>query len=216
MGERKSKRSRSSSSDSSSSSSSSSSNSSSSSSSSSKSGRSSSEGSVKKVKTDPIAKGVWVEGDFVFDLEKDKKEVSKIKVHKFKDNLYIDIRKYYDNGTKPTAKGISLKPELFEKLKNLSPVIYEAVELIEKKRDSLSPHFQQKATVMRDDKEITVSLELDKYNIVRVSKFKKLMLIDIRNFYNGGPTKKGISLAPEIFRKIADWSEWKEALVKLR
>jgi hypothetical protein len=149
-------------------------------------------------------------------LEKDKKEVAKVKVRQFKNNLYVDIRKFYDNGTKPTAKGISLKPELFEKLVNLSPVIYESIQLIEKERNSISAEYQHQATIMKDGDETTVSMELDKYNVVRVSKFKKMMLIDIRNFYNGGPTKKGISLQPDLYKKIANWSEWKDALKKLR
>ena len=160
--------------------------------------------------------GEWNEdNEFIVDLEKDKKEVAKIKVRKFNDNVYIDLRKYYDNGSKPTLKGVSLKPELFTKLVSLKPIISEAVELVEMKRDSMSPQYMQQASVMRDDKGVTVSIELDRGHMVKVSMFKKMMLVDIRNYYNGGPTKKGISVDPALFTKVVNWGEWKAAVDRL-
>jgi hypothetical protein len=149
-------------------------------------------------------------------LEKDKKEVAKIKVKKFNGQIYVDIRKYYDEGTKPTTKGISLKPELFEKMINFKDLVTEAIELVEKKRDTLSPRYAQAASIIRDDKEVSVSIELDRGHMMKVYKFKQMLLVDVRNFYNGGPTKKGISIQPDIFEKIAHWGEWEQAADKLK
>lgn len=160
--------------------------------------------------------GRWEGEEFVMDLEKDKKEVAKLKVRKFNGNVYVDVRKYYDDGTKPTTKGISLRPDLFEKLLTLRPVIEESVELVEKRREALSPQHALKASTMRENDEVSVSIELDRGHQVRVSKFKQMTLVDIRSFYNGGPTKKGISLAPEIIEKVFTCPEWKAAVAKLK
>ena len=149
-------------------------------------------------------------------LEKDKKEVAKIKVKNFNGQVYVDIRKYYDEGTKPTTKGISLKPEIFEKMINYKDLVSEAIELVEKKRDSLSPRYEQVASIIRDDKKVSVSIELDRGHMMKVYKFKQMLLVDVRNFYNGGPTKKGISIQPDIFEKISHWGEWKQAADKLK
>ncbi len=149
------------------------------------------------------------------ELEKDKSEVAKLKVKKFNGNVYIDIRKYYDNGTKPTTKGVSLRPDLFQKLVNMKDVIDESIELIEKTRTSLSPQNAARATVMRDGDQVKVSMELDKSHQVGISKFKAMVLIDVRNFYNGGPTKKGISMKPDVFNTVVNFDGWKEAVAKL-
>ena len=158
----------------------------------------------------------WVDGDFVMDLESGKKEVAKIKVRKYQGNIYVDIRKYYDEGTKPTQKGISLKPDLFEKLCNWKELIDDAKSLVEGKSTGLTSRYAQFASITRDGTDVTVSADLDKGHVVKVYKFKNMLLIDIRNYYNGGPTKKGISLSPEVFDTIINWTEWKQAVVKLK
>lgn len=150
------------------------------------------------------------------DLEKDKSEVAKLKVRKYNGSVFVDIRKYYDNGTKPTPKGVSLRPELFGKLVSMGPLLEEAVGLVEKTLSSFSPQNTGRASITRDGGDVKVSAELDKNYQIGVSRFKNMTLIDIRNYYNGGPTKKGISLKPDLFRAIAEWDEWKEAVSKLK
>jgi hypothetical protein len=157
-----------------------------------------------------------VDNEFVAPLEKGKSEITKIKVKKFSGNIYVDIRKFYDEGSKPTPKGISLRPELFEKLIFLRPVIEQSVDLVEKTRDSLAPEHAGRASVMRDGSEVKVSIELDKSIQIGVSRFKNMTLIDVRSFYNGAPTKKGVSLKPDMFRAVVEWDQWKEAVAKLR
>ena len=149
------------------------------------------------------------------DLEQEKSEVARLKIRKFNGNVYVDIRKYYDNGTKPTQKGISLRPDMFEKLANMKDLVEQSIELVDKRITSLSPQNAARATVMRDGDDVKVSIELDRGHQIGVSKFKSMMLIDVRNYYNGAPTKKGISLKPELFRMIANLEDWKEAVRKL-
>ncbi len=60
-----------------------------------------------------------------------KKRVS---IRKFKGQIYVDIREYYekDGDKKPTKKGISLKPELWEKLKSRVQDIDNAIKNMKK------------------------------------------------------------------------------------
>jgi hypothetical protein len=151
----------------------------------------------------------------VVALEHDKKEVTKVKVRKYQGNVYIDVRKYYDNGSKPTMKGVSFKPDLFTKFQNLGPLIKNSIALVEGRIDSLEGNAAAAASITRDGSETIVSAELDKYHMIKVSKFKHMTLVDIRNYYNGGPTKKGISMSPEIVESLLNWTEWKSAMQKL-
>jgi hypothetical protein len=161
--------------------------------------------------------GTWTDGEYVVPLEpNDKKEVAKLKVKKFQGNIYIDIRKYYDEGTKPTQKGISMKPDLFEKLRGWSGLVRESMDLVTGKISSLTVPQASLASIMRDGSETSVTAELDKGHVLKVYQFKKMLLIDIRNYYNGGPTKKGISISPELFEKIVGWNDWKTVVDKLR
>ena len=159
--------------------------------------------------------GEWIENEFVVALEEGKKEVAKVKVRKFQGNIYIDVRKYYENGTKPTTKGVSFKPDLFSKFQNWAPLVRESVDLVEGKIDSLTNQFASAASITRDGSEVSVSAELDKYHMLKVYKFKRMTLVDIRNYYNGGPTKKGIALSPEIVHVLLNWKEWRDAMQKL-
>jgi hypothetical protein len=145
----------------------------------------------------------------------DKKEVAKLKVRKFQNNVYIDIRKYYDEGSKPTQKGISLKPELFETLRGWAELIRESLDLVKGKIPSLTVPQASLVSIMRDGNQTTVTAQLDRGHVVKVYEFKKILLIDIRNYYNGGPTKKGISISPEMFEKLVSWNNWKTIVDKL-
>lgn len=146
--------------------------------------------------------------------ESDKKEVAKLKVRKFNNNVSVDIRKYYDNGSKPTPKGVSLKPDLFGKLCNWKNIISECCDLVEGKIAALKERHTF-VSLTTDDKETVAYIELDAYHKVKVYLFKKMLLVDIRSYYSGGPTKKGISVSPETFEKIVNVSEWKDAVKKL-
>jgi hypothetical protein len=163
----------------------------------------------------PAFKAEWIEGDFVMPLEEGKSEIAKVKVRKYNGSVYVDVRKYYDNGSKPTPKGVSLRPDLFSKLVGMKELVEESVDLVEGKIKSLSTQNALRASVMREDGSVKVSIELDRGHQIGVSKFKNMILVDVRSFYNGAPTKKGISLKPEQFRTLVDWSEWKEAVAKL-
>ncbi len=148
-------------------------------------------------------------------LDQDKKEVTKVKVRKYEGNVYVDVRKYYDNGSKPTMKGMSFKPDLFTKFQTWAPLIRESVKLVEGRVSALENPFAASATIARDGSEITVSAELDKYHMLKIYKFKHMTLVDVRNYFRGGPTKKGISLSPEIVETLLEWKEWKDAMQKL-
>lgn len=159
--------------------------------------------------------GHWVENEFVVELEPaGKQEVAKMKIRKFNGKVSVDIRKHYDNGTKPTPKGVSLKPELFEKLTSWKKIISECCDLVQGKIQSIKdkPTFLS-TTAEKDD--INAYLDLDQYTKVRVYLFKKMLLIDIRSYYNGGPTKKGISVSHDVFERIVNVREWREAVKKL-
>jgi hypothetical protein len=168
-----------------------------------------------KLEQEEESLGRWIDGEYVVDLETDKSEVAKLKVRVFKGKVYIDIRKYYDNGTKPTPKGVSLSTELFEKLIGSKEVIEEGIDLVEKRIGFLSERTASRASVMRENNEVKVSIELDKSHQVTVSKFKNMTLVDIRSFFNGSPTKKGICLKPEVVRTVTSWKEWKNAVSQL-
>jgi len=160
--------------------------------------------------------GEWIDGEYVIALESGKKEIAKLKIRKFQGNCYIDIRKYYDEGTKPTQKGISMKPDIFEKLHAWEPLIRESMDLVNGKISSLTTTQASVASIMRDGSETTVTAELDRGHVVKIYCFKKMLLIDIRNYYNGGPTKKGISIGPDLFEKIIAWKDWKGVVEKLK
>lgn len=112
-------------------------------------------------------------------------------------------------------KGVSFKPDLFTKFQNWAPLIRESVDIVEGRTSALTNPFASSASIMRDGSDVSVSAELDKYHMLKVYKFKHMTLVDVRNYYNGGPTKKGIALSPELVDVLLDWKEWKEAMQKL-
>ena len=58
----------------------------------------------------------------------------KVSIRKFKGQIYVDIREYYekDGEEKPSKKGISMKPELWEKLKSRISDIDSAIKNMKK------------------------------------------------------------------------------------
>lgn len=73
---------------------------------------------VKPKKIESESEGSIIVGNDEISIKLDNKK--KVSIRKFKGETYIDIREYYekDGEKKPTKKGISLKPELWEKLKS--------------------------------------------------------------------------------------------------
>ena len=172
--------------------------------------------SSSSLATSPAA-SEWIDGEFVLKLQPGAKaDQAKVKVRQFQGKVYVDIRKYYDNGTKPTPKGVSLKPELFQKLVELGELISDAQNVVQGRQTSLDNRFvTAQATVVRDGNEVYITAELDAYHVVKIYKFKNMILIDVRNLYKGAPTKKGISLPPDAFAKMVGWEGWKAAVQQL-
>ena len=89
----------------------------------------------------------------------------------------------------------------------------EAKEIVNKNQEAKFTRSNIPADIVSENDSVYVTTELDKTHILKVYKFKAYTLIDIRSHYSGGPTKKGISLQPEIFEKIIKWTTWKKALL---
>ncbi|KAH0485946.1 MAG: uncharacterized protein KVP18_003667 [Porospora cf. gigantea A] len=51
--------------------------------------------------------------------------------------------------------------------------------------------------------------------VLRVSKFRGQVAVDIRHLWNGNPTKKGIHVPVEVFKELQQWSSLNEALREL-
>ena len=55
----------------------------------------------------------------------------------------------------------------------------------------------------RSDKETTIKeIELDNNIILRLLEYEKKIYVDIRKYFKGYPTKKGIRIAYETFKKL--------------
>ncbi|KAH0477814.1 MAG: hypothetical protein KVP17_004625 [Porospora cf. gigantea B] len=62
-------------------------------------------------------------------------------------------------------------------------------------------------------KEFTWNIRSDL--VLRVSKFRGNVAVDIRHLWNGNPTKKGIHVPVEVFKELQQWSSLNEALREL-
>ena len=70
----------------------------------------------------------------VLDIEKGKNEVIRIEISEFKGKRYLNLRVWYrdDKGDfKPTQKGISVAPELYERLRDGILLAGEKLEELE-------------------------------------------------------------------------------------
>ena len=68
--------------------------------------------------------------EILIPLDKNKR----VSIRKFKGQIYVDIREFYekDGEKKPSKKGISLKPELWQKLKSRVKDIDDAIKNMKK------------------------------------------------------------------------------------
>ena len=85
----------------------------------------------KVVESDDEDNNIVVGKDEITIKLEGKKKVS---IRKFKGQIYVDIREYYekDGEEKPSKKGISMKPELWEKLKSRISDIDSAIKNMKK------------------------------------------------------------------------------------
>lgn len=172
-----------------------------------------SERAAKKVRKVSNPDGEWVKGEFVLELS----DSTKLTLRKFKGQNYVDIRKFLND--KPTFKGISLKPELLETVLNFKPKIVSALKLVGKvsSKDPLPAEIQSEKIHVNAEGEIV--FEISEYVKLKVYTFKGRLLVDIRNFFKGNPTKKGISVSPEIMETVLNkhsWKEWSQMIAKLK
>ena len=81
---------------------------------------------------DEFSKAEKKEISYVFPLtEATEKTKKRVQVHKFKGKILVDIRELYQNDDGewcPGKKGISLSVEQVSKLKELTPLIGEAIK----------------------------------------------------------------------------------------
>ena len=58
----------------------------------------------------------------IADIKKSKNEIIKVEISQYKGNHYLNLRVWYfneeNNEFKPTQKGISIRPDLYEDLKD--------------------------------------------------------------------------------------------------
>ena len=94
---------------------------------------------VKTKKTIEKPKAVESDDDNSIVVGKDEITIGldskkKVSIRKFKGQIYVDIREYYekDGEKKPSKKGISLKPDLWEKLKSRMSDIDTAIKNLKK------------------------------------------------------------------------------------
>jgi hypothetical protein len=144
---------------------------------------------------------------------------TKLQVRKFKGDVYVDIRKFHDG--KPTLKGLSMKPDLFERVfVTWNSRIQEAFKVLKpscKPSDAVPEGLAGEK--VRRDAEGWLVFEVQDYYQVKVYQFKGKPLVDVRNFFKGNPTKKGISLSPETFGKVSEWLEkedWRAIVQKVQ
>ena len=85
----------------------------------------------KVVESDDEDNNIVVGKDEITIKLEGKKKVS---IRKFKGQIYVDIREYYekDGEEKPSKKWISMKPELWEKLKSRISDIDSAIKNMKK------------------------------------------------------------------------------------
>ena len=150
-------------------------------------------------------------GEYHWDLD----EGTKLQVRKWQREVFVDIRKFYND--KPTTKGIALRPELFARLVALRERILAAIDLVKTANTAdLSDEVKGASGDCWRDPEGSIVFLLDKNTKAKVYKFKNHLLVDIRSFFKDAPTKKGISLAPALFNKLLDWSDWQVVVNKVK
>ena len=66
------------------------------------------------------------------------------------------------------------------------------------------------------DPEGGVVFQLEKHIRCKVYKFKRLLLVDVRTLVNDAPSKKGVSLAPELLLKVLAWPDWQLVVNKVK
>ncbi|KAF0685694.1 Aste57867_22441 [Aphanomyces stellatus] len=143
------------------------------------------------------------DGSIVFDLSS-KKQVT---VRAWKSAILVDIREYYDsNGEKkPGKKGISLTKEQWKAVVTLADDIDTAVSWVQDS-DSVSGGYE--ADTLDDVESGSVAFALSGKRRATVRKFKAMVLIDFREYYDASgvmkPGQKGISLTKDQWRMLKD------------
>ncbi|OQR86249.1 hypothetical protein ACHHYP_10779 [Achlya hypogyna] len=152
---------------------------------------------VKKAKTTVGEK--LADGSVAFDLSA-KKQVT---VRSWKSAVLVDLREYYEAGgeRKPGKKGISLPKDQFKKLMRLASDVNAA--LAEVQDDEPGAYSAEK---LKDAEEGAVAFALSSKRRVTVRKFKSMLLVDIREFYESDgvqkPGSKGLSLTRDQWNKL--------------
>ena len=126
----------------------------------------------------------------------------------------MDVRKFV--GDKPTPKGLCMKPELFSRLVANRERLMAAIAVVKNGETDLPEHIKGSVGDCWRDPEGAIVMELDKYHKCKIYKFKGMLLVDVRQFFKDNPTKKGISMAPEIFDKITSWTDWESVVNKIK
>jgi Transcriptional Coactivator p15 (PC4) len=168
---------------------------------------------TEKVVSDPV----FGNNEVVWDLQ----HLLKLRIHKFKSSTLVDIRKYYDTD-KPSLKGISLKLDQFEELFNKRERIFKAISHATKNESEGVKSFTEIPDSIRcescsRDADGFIQFELKSpYVKLKITQFKGKFYIDIRQYFKGSPTKKGIMLDVEVFRKILGWQEWSGLAQQIR
>ncbi|RHY27708.1 hypothetical protein DYB32_006597, partial [Aphanomyces invadans] len=151
-------------------------------------------GASKKSKSDQDVAGgkKQADGSILFDLSS-KKLVS---VRAWKSAILVDIREYFDsNGErKPGKKGISLTTDQFHAVMNLIDDIDLSVNWVQNPDKSVANYT---VDTLSDVEPNSISSK----RRVSVRKFKSMVLVDIREYYDANgtmkPGNKGISLTKE-------------------
>ncbi|KAF4729433.1 MmpL domain protein [Perkinsus olseni] len=142
----------------------------------------------------------------------------KVKAKLWKSMVFMDIRKYYDEGRKPTQKGVFLNVEKYEKVMARQEMVTAALKWLEEggraKSSVLTGVLRNDSTFI--DPDGAVIMEIDKGLKVKVYSFKGLYLVDIRSYFKGNATKKGISLKPDVYFKVAGWKDWSKAVAVVK
>ncbi|CAK4613178.1 unnamed protein product [Aphanomyces euteiches] len=151
----------------------------------------------KKLKSSSEVKGEKQEdGSVLFDLTS-KKQVS---VRTWKNAVMVDIREYYDsNGEmKPTKKGISLTKDQWKTVVSLADDIDKAVGWVQNPSNRALDY---QAETLDDVEANSVAFSISSKRRATVRKFKSMILIDFREYYDAHgtmkPGQKGVSLKKE-------------------
>ncbi|RHY11864.1 hypothetical protein DYB25_004356 [Aphanomyces astaci] len=153
------------------------------------------------------------DGSIVFDLSA-KKQVS---VRAWKSAILVDIREYYDsNGErKPGKKGISLTSDQWKAMTKLISDIDVAVKWVQ---DPDTPAGTYEADTLSDVEANSVAFAISSKRRASVRKFKSMVLVDFREYYDASgtlkPGQKGISLTNEQWTKLKERADAINAAMK--